>query len=179
MIWKNTRQVGFGMAKGRSGKVVIVANYLPAGNIIGQFMENILPPLSSQESANFIPTGYNLKRHRCVVGAISFFSCAKTDVPVAIKRTLFLDLAIDSFLGITFSLLRFTEIVFSCFFFPILCNRRIFIHRIDSTYLDLNTQFTYFDQVFTVFFVMILSFLFSLFRISLISIGFTAYFSTK
>ncbi|XKL65869.1 hypothetical protein PGB90_009289 [Kerria lacca] len=44
MVWKNTKQVGFGMAKGRSGKVVIVANYLPAGNIIGQFIENVIHP---------------------------------------------------------------------------------------------------------------------------------------
>lgn len=49
MVWKSTKEAGFGMAKGRSGRVVIVANYHPAGNVIGQFGENVLPSTWSRE----------------------------------------------------------------------------------------------------------------------------------
>lgn len=44
MVWKNTKEVGFGVSKGRSGRIVIVANYYPAGNVIGQFLDNVLCP---------------------------------------------------------------------------------------------------------------------------------------
>ncbi|XP_065217804.1 uncharacterized protein LOC135843721 isoform X2 [Planococcus citri] len=44
MVWKGTKEAGFGMAKGRNGRVVMVANYQPAGNVIGQFGDNVLPP---------------------------------------------------------------------------------------------------------------------------------------
>jgi pathogenesis-related protein 1 len=36
MVWKNTKKVGFGIAKCRSGAIIIVANYYPCGNVIGQ-----------------------------------------------------------------------------------------------------------------------------------------------
>lgn len=44
MIWKSSKEVGFAMIRGKSGRVVIVANYHPAGNISGQFIENVLKP---------------------------------------------------------------------------------------------------------------------------------------
>jgi hypothetical protein len=37
MIWKNTKEVGLGMATCPNGNVVIVANYNPAGNFSGEF----------------------------------------------------------------------------------------------------------------------------------------------
>ena len=36
MIWKDTREVGLASARGRNGCIVVVARYLPAGNIIGR-----------------------------------------------------------------------------------------------------------------------------------------------
>lgn len=36
MIWKTTQKVGMGMATTKDGATIIVANYLPAGNILGQ-----------------------------------------------------------------------------------------------------------------------------------------------
>lgn len=36
MIWKNTKNVGIGIAKCRDGSIIIVANYFPCGNVIGQ-----------------------------------------------------------------------------------------------------------------------------------------------
>lgn len=41
MIWKSTKEIGVGMAKTRSGKVIVVATYYPRGNIIGQYLANV------------------------------------------------------------------------------------------------------------------------------------------
>ncbi len=41
MIWKNTKQVGFGIAKFQDGGYYMVAYYYPAGNINGQFSDNV------------------------------------------------------------------------------------------------------------------------------------------
>lgn len=35
MIWSTTKEIGVGIAKGTDGSIIIVANYFPAGNIIG------------------------------------------------------------------------------------------------------------------------------------------------
>lgn len=44
IVWKGTKEVGFGKYKGRSGETYVVANYYPAGNIIGCFRNNVLRP---------------------------------------------------------------------------------------------------------------------------------------
>lgn len=44
MVWRDTKEIGVGRAKGKSGQVVIVANYKPRGNIFGQFTANVLRP---------------------------------------------------------------------------------------------------------------------------------------
>lgn len=36
MVWRNTQQVGIGKATCANGAVIIVANYYPAGNVMGQ-----------------------------------------------------------------------------------------------------------------------------------------------
>lgn len=50
LIWASSCDVGIGIARSRAGKVMVVANYRPAGNISGQFQENVLPPLLDQSS---------------------------------------------------------------------------------------------------------------------------------
>ncbi|KAI5631462.1 cysteine-rich secretory protein family domain-containing protein [Phthorimaea operculella] len=45
MVWVATRFFGVGKARSRAGKVIVVANYSPPGNISGQFDTNVLPPL--------------------------------------------------------------------------------------------------------------------------------------
>lgn len=35
MIWNTTKEIGVGIAKGTDGSIIVVANYFPAGNIIG------------------------------------------------------------------------------------------------------------------------------------------------
>lgn len=44
LVWKSTKSMGIAMVKGKSGRIVIVANYNPPGNIMGQFMDNVLKP---------------------------------------------------------------------------------------------------------------------------------------
>jgi len=37
MIWKGTRQMGVGVAVCPNGSIIVVANYYPAGNILGEY----------------------------------------------------------------------------------------------------------------------------------------------
>jgi len=41
MIWKGTKYVGVGIAWDPTGKVVIVVNYKPCGNVPGMFKYNV------------------------------------------------------------------------------------------------------------------------------------------
>jgi pathogenesis-related protein 1 len=36
MIWKDTKKIGMGISKSKNGRTIIVANYFPPGNFIGQ-----------------------------------------------------------------------------------------------------------------------------------------------
>lgn len=49
IVWRNTKYFGIGRARSRAGKMLIVANYQPAGNINGLFQENVLPPLANRD----------------------------------------------------------------------------------------------------------------------------------
>ncbi|XP_055379722.1 uncharacterized protein LOC129610924 isoform X2 [Condylostylus longicornis] len=44
MIWKSTKELGVGLAKTRKGKVLVVCNYDPRGNIVGDFLANVPRP---------------------------------------------------------------------------------------------------------------------------------------
>jgi len=44
VIWKGSREIGIGRAFADEKKsVYVVCNYLPAGNFIGRYKENVLP----------------------------------------------------------------------------------------------------------------------------------------
>ena len=43
LIWKNTKEVGFGLSYDKKGNFYVVANYFPCGNIEGQYQYNVLP----------------------------------------------------------------------------------------------------------------------------------------
>ena len=43
VVWKGSEEMGVAKAKSSTGKILVVANYSPAGNIIGQFAENVPP----------------------------------------------------------------------------------------------------------------------------------------
>lgn len=42
MIWKSSQDLGVGVSKTKKGKVLVVCNYNPRGNISGQFNANVL-----------------------------------------------------------------------------------------------------------------------------------------
>lgn len=44
MVWKSTTEMGMAYARGKSGKIFVVANYSPRGNCIGQFTSNVPRP---------------------------------------------------------------------------------------------------------------------------------------
>lgn len=43
VVWCGSRQMGIGVAHSASGKVYVVANYDPQGNVIDHFQQNVLP----------------------------------------------------------------------------------------------------------------------------------------
>lgn len=49
LVWRSSRDLGIGKARSRCGKVIVVANYRPAGNVVGQFHDNVLPPMNDAD----------------------------------------------------------------------------------------------------------------------------------
>ncbi|EDW97885.1 Golgi-associated plant pathogenesis-related protein 1 [Drosophila yakuba] len=45
LVWKNTNKMGMGQATDSKGYYWVVARYYPPGNVVGQFKENVLPPI--------------------------------------------------------------------------------------------------------------------------------------
>ena len=43
LVWKNSQYIGIGISQDTNGGTYIVANFYPAGNISGQFKENVFP----------------------------------------------------------------------------------------------------------------------------------------
>ncbi|XP_008182305.1 protein PRY1-like isoform X1 [Acyrthosiphon pisum] len=41
LVWSNTKELGVGKACSRSGRIIVVANYLPKGNVNGQYANNV------------------------------------------------------------------------------------------------------------------------------------------
>ena len=44
IVWKNSKEVGFGIAQAADGSYFCVANYYPCGNFLGEFEDNVLRP---------------------------------------------------------------------------------------------------------------------------------------
>ncbi|XP_011051013.1 PREDICTED: uncharacterized protein LOC105144052 isoform X1 [Acromyrmex echinatior] len=61
VIWRDSTELGVGMARNRNGEVYVVCNYNPAGNFLGSFTENVLPSVDacSMKRINFS----DLKQH--------------------------------------------------------------------------------------------------------------------
>ncbi len=50
VVWKDSRDFGIGKAKTKDGKWLVVANYYPAGNLIGKNAENVPLPTDGDKS---------------------------------------------------------------------------------------------------------------------------------
>lgn len=46
VVWKGTQECGFAKAMTKDGKLIVVGHYAPAGNYVGEWAENVLPPKS-------------------------------------------------------------------------------------------------------------------------------------
>ncbi|XP_041371178.1 Golgi-associated plant pathogenesis-related protein 1-like [Gigantopelta aegis] len=44
VVWKGSKEMGVGMARDQKGNIIVVANYYPAGNMLGDFASNVFPP---------------------------------------------------------------------------------------------------------------------------------------
>jgi len=44
VVWKESQELGIGRAKTKDGKWLVVANYYPAGNFMGEYAKNVFPP---------------------------------------------------------------------------------------------------------------------------------------
>ncbi|UYV69884.1 hypothetical protein LAZ67_7001094 [Cordylochernes scorpioides] len=47
MVWASSTEMGVGKARSRIGKIIVVANYWPPGNVRGHFHQNVFPPLDA------------------------------------------------------------------------------------------------------------------------------------
>jgi len=43
LVWKDSKEFGIGKAKNKENKWIVVANYWPAGNVVGRHPENVFP----------------------------------------------------------------------------------------------------------------------------------------
>jgi len=46
VVWKDSKSLGIAKARSSTGKIIVVANYEPAGNFVGQYVQNVPPPKS-------------------------------------------------------------------------------------------------------------------------------------
>jgi len=44
IVWKDTTEVGFGKCENKRGRIFVVGNYYPAGNVLGFFKYNVFKP---------------------------------------------------------------------------------------------------------------------------------------
>ena len=44
LVWKSSQYIGIGISQDTNGGTYIVANFYPAGNVSGQFKDNVFPP---------------------------------------------------------------------------------------------------------------------------------------
>ena len=55
VVWVGTRAAGFGCSRAADGTVYVVGHYSPAGNFVGQWPENVLPPRDGRSDLLDVP----------------------------------------------------------------------------------------------------------------------------
>ncbi|XP_014609324.1 PREDICTED: uncharacterized protein LOC106789540 isoform X1 [Polistes canadensis] len=62
VVWRDSTELGVGMARNRNGEVYVVCNYNPAGNFLGSFTDNVLTPggTSPSKRISFSKSQYTL-----------------------------------------------------------------------------------------------------------------------
>ena len=54
MVWKESTEIGIGLATGSNGWTYVCCHYAPAGNIQEQYEDNVLPPGVSLSNYLFV-----------------------------------------------------------------------------------------------------------------------------
>lgn len=67
VVWKGSKEVGFGKAKSSDGKCIVVGSYRPAGNMVGSFVANVPPRLDGK-----VPTKEELTKSKKPAPAAPF-----------------------------------------------------------------------------------------------------------
>ncbi|XP_058053413.1 uncharacterized protein LOC131205357 [Anopheles bellator] len=49
MVWRGSRYFGVSKSISKTGKLFVVAYYYPSGNVMGEFQQNVLPPIVANE----------------------------------------------------------------------------------------------------------------------------------
>jgi len=49
VVWKGSQELGIGKAIDKDGKILVVCNYRPAGNMRGAFVDNVARPSKEEE----------------------------------------------------------------------------------------------------------------------------------
>lgn len=62
IIWRQTRQLGAGIARSNNGNYYVVAFYQPPGNVLGNFERNVPPPKTRAPSKQPVHPPYGSKR---------------------------------------------------------------------------------------------------------------------
>lgn len=65
VIWKNSSQLGVGIAKCKNGSTIVVANYDPSGNCKTQYSTNVKQSRSSKEKLNITQSSCSEKQQIC------------------------------------------------------------------------------------------------------------------
>lgn len=78
MVWKNSKEMGAGLASGSNGWTTVVVIYYPGGNVISQFRSNVLPSSTSWLSSSTTTTTTKSANHLGWITASKIASTTKS-----------------------------------------------------------------------------------------------------
>uniref|UniRef100_A0A182WBZ8 SCP domain-containing protein n=1 Tax=Anopheles minimus TaxID=112268 RepID=A0A182WBZ8_9DIPT len=62
MVWRASRYFGVSKSISKTGKLFVVAYYYPAGNVMGEFRQNVLPPIVTNDQEGGQQAQHHLSR---------------------------------------------------------------------------------------------------------------------
>ena len=56
MIWRGSKEFGIGKAITKTGKVLVVAQFRPPGNVVGRYESNVFPRIDGYRPPSAAPS---------------------------------------------------------------------------------------------------------------------------